>query len=157
LPQLGDTASAQGVEKQLVVVAEFEVLQTNASTESVIGEIQNVIRFVKRQLDLEQVQAFVESVNQAELLGHAVDGADTALHHAAGTVADLLMGIAGRELGPVAIADLSLVRAAVDAALADAQSPVYSSVHSKSLQARSTGQGCHHLKPRKSRKISSFS
>ncbi len=77
-----------------------------------------MIRLVKRQMDLEQVQAFVDGVDQADLPGQNVDSADAAVGQAARAVGDLIVDVAGRELRSVAIPELGLVQAAVDAALA---------------------------------------
>jgi hypothetical protein len=63
-----------------------------------------------------------------------VDGADAAVGQAAGAVGDLVMDVAGGELRSVAIPQLGLVQAAVDAALAVGELAVYSGVHSKSLR-----------------------
>jgi hypothetical protein len=53
--RVGDAAGAQGVEKHFVVAAELDVLQTGALTQGVVGDIEHMIRLVKRQMDLEQV------------------------------------------------------------------------------------------------------
>ncbi len=116
--RVGDTAGAQRVEEHLVVAAQLDVLQTGALAQGVGGEVEDVVRLVKRQMDLEQVQALVDGVDQADLPGQGVDGADAAVGDAAAAVGDLVMDVGRRELRPVAIPELGLVQAAVDAALA---------------------------------------
>ena len=66
---IGDAACAQGVEEDLVVAAQFEVLQAGAVAQGVVGEVEDVVGLVIGQMDLEQVQAVVDGVDQAELAG----------------------------------------------------------------------------------------
>ena len=54
--RIGDAAGAQGVEEDLVVAAQFEVLQAGAVAQGVVGEVEDVIGLVVGQVDLEQVQ-----------------------------------------------------------------------------------------------------
>ena len=93
-----------------------------------------MVGFVVGQMELEQVQAAVDGVDEAELAGQGVDGADAAVADAAGAVGDLVVDVAGGEHGLVAAAQVGLVEAAFDPALAVGQLPAYLGVHSKSLR-----------------------
>src|SRR5438046_10305731 len=62
-----DTAGAQGIEEHLVVAAQLDVLQTGAVAQGVVGEVEDVIRLVKGQVDLEQAQPVVDGVDEREL------------------------------------------------------------------------------------------
>ena len=53
------------------------------SHRGVVGEVEDVIGLVVGQVDLEQVQAPVDGVDEAELAGQGVDGADAAVGDAA--------------------------------------------------------------------------
>src|SRR5438105_2015994 len=116
-----------------------------------------MIGFVIRQMDLEQVQALVDGVDQAELTGHGMEGADPAVREAPAAFGNLIMDVPGGEHRLVAVAELGLVQAAVNAALAVGQFVVYSRVHSKSLRPPGFGEMTYLFKHRKSRDISSFS
>src|SRR5262249_28073998 len=72
--RVGDASGAQGIEKDGIVAAQLDVLQTGALTEGVVGDIEDMIGLVIGQVDLEQVQAPVEGVDQAELAGQGVGG-----------------------------------------------------------------------------------
>ncbi len=154
---IGDAARAQGIEEHLVVAPQFDVLQAGAVTESVVSEVENVIRFVKGQVDLEQVQPVVDGVDQADLSGQGVEGADPAMGDPTAAVTDLLMNVAGREHRLVATTELGLVQAPHDPALALSQLAVDSRVHSKSLLVSRVQETPYSLRPRNRRRISSFS
>ena len=73
-----EAAGAQGVEEDLVVAAEFEVLQTGAVAQGVVGEGQDVVGLVVGEVELEQVEAAVDGVDEADLARQGVEGADAA-------------------------------------------------------------------------------
>jgi hypothetical protein len=62
-----DAARAQRVEVVVVVPAKFDVLQTGAVAQGVVGEVEDVVGFVVGQVDLEDVQPAVDGVDEAEL------------------------------------------------------------------------------------------
>src|SRR5229473_3334463 len=155
--RVGDAASAQGIEKHFVVAAQLDVLQTGAVTEGVVSEVEDVIRLVKRQVELEQVQPVVQSVDQPNLSSQGMDGADAAVTEATLAVADVVMNVARREHRLAAVAELALIQASLDAALAVGQLAGYSRIHSKSLLASGVGKGCYSSNTAKRRRISSFS
>ena len=45
---IGNAAGAEGVEEDFVVAAQFDVLQTSAVAQGVVGEVEDVIGFVVR-------------------------------------------------------------------------------------------------------------
>ena len=141
--RVGDAAGAQGVEEDFVVAAQFEVLQAGAVAQGVVGEVEDVVGLVVGQVDLEQVQAVVDGVDEAELAGQGVDGADAAVADAAGAVGDLVVDVAGGEHRLAAAAQVGLVEAALDAALAVGQLLAYLSFHSKSLLVTGVMRRCH--------------
>ena len=65
---IGNAASAEGVEEVLVVAAQFDVLQTGAAAQGVVGDVEHVVGFVIGQVELEQMQALVDGLDQADAL-----------------------------------------------------------------------------------------
>jgi hypothetical protein len=133
--RVGETLRAQGVEEDLVLAAEFEVLQAGAVTQGVVGEGEDVVGLVVGEVELEQVQVPIEGVDEADLAGEGVEGADTAAADAPGAVGDLVVDVAGGEHGAAAVRDAGFVEAAFEAALAVGQLLAYLGFHSKSLGA----------------------
>src|SRR5262249_51976103 len=121
--------------ENLVIAARLDVLQTGAVTQGVVGEVEDVIGLMKRQVDLEQVQARVDGVDQADVPGQGMDGADAAVGHAAAAVGDLMGEVAGREHRMAASTELSFVQAPLTSAHGVFKFSTYRSMHSKSLLA----------------------
>jgi hypothetical protein len=94
-----------------------------------------MIRFVKGQMDLEEVQAVVEGLDQTDLSGQQVDGADAAVSDAVAAAANFIMDVAGGEHGLVTTPQLGFIQATLNTALAVSQLAGYSRVHSKSLRS----------------------
>ena len=115
-------------------------MQAGAVAQGVVGEVEDVIRLVVGQVDLEQVQPAVDGLGQAQLAHQEVDGADTAVADAPATVADFVVDVAGGEHGLGAAAQVVFVQTFLDAALAAGELLAYSGVHSKSLHGR--GDAC---------------
>ena len=76
--RVGNPLRAQGVEKDLVVAAQFDVFQPRAVAQRVVGQVQHVIRLVIGQMDFQQVHAAVDGLDQAALAGQLVHHADAA-------------------------------------------------------------------------------
>jgi hypothetical protein len=102
-----------------------------------------VVGLVVGQVDLQEVQAAVDGVDQAQASGQQVDGADAAGADAAAAAGDLVMDVAGGEHGSVAATDIGPVQAAFDAALVVVQASSYDGFHSKSLCAWGVGTAHH--------------
>src|SRR5450432_1391640 len=92
-----------------------------------------MIRLVEGQVNLEDVQALVDGVDQTKLAREEMDGADAAVADAVATVAEFVLNVAGGEHGFAAIAERGFVEGASEAALAIGQLPGYSWFRSKSL------------------------
>ena len=91
-----------------------------------------MIRLVKWQVDLEQMEPLVDGVDRADLSHQGVQDADAAVDEPAAAVGDFVMDVAGGERGPGAIAQPSGIEAALKASLAVGQLAGYGSIHSKS-------------------------
>ena len=73
---VGDAFGPQGVEIDLVVAADLQMFQAAAAGQEVVGDVQDVVALVIRQVPLQQVEALVDVVDQSDLLGQQVDGPD---------------------------------------------------------------------------------
>src|SRR5262249_35899306 len=133
--RVGDPLGAQGVEEDLVGAAEFEVLQAGAVCQGVVGEGEDVVGLGGGEVELEQVQATGDGLDEAQLACQGVQGGDAGAAEAAGAVGDLVMNSAGRKHGTAAVGDVGFVKAAREAALAVGQLLAYLGFHSKSLWA----------------------
>jgi hypothetical protein len=51
---VGNAAGSQGVQEDFILAAEFDVLQTRAIAQGVISNIEDAIRFVVGQMDLDR-------------------------------------------------------------------------------------------------------
>ena len=67
--RVGDAFGPQGVEVDLVVAADFEVLQPAAAGQEVVGDVQDVVALVIRQVPLQEVEALVDVVGPARASG----------------------------------------------------------------------------------------
>ncbi len=76
---IGDAARAQGIEQRVVVAPQFEGLETGAIAEGVVGQVEDVVRFVIGQMNLQQVQGLVDGLGQTESVGEPVNGPDAAV------------------------------------------------------------------------------
>ena len=139
-----NAAGAQGVEEDLVVAAEFQVLQTRAVAQGVVGEGQDVVGLVVGEMELEQVQAVVDGVDEADPACQGVQSADAAAADGAGAVGDLVADVGGGEHRPSAAVHVGFVEAAPDAALAVGQLSAYLGFHLKSLRS---SRGAWRLQP----------
>jgi hypothetical protein len=54
------------------------VLQALSTSQEVVGDVQDVIALVVRQVPLEQVEVPVDALDQPQLPGQEVDGPDPA-------------------------------------------------------------------------------
>ena len=75
---VGDAVGAEGVEEDEVVAPQFDVVEAGAVAEGVVGEVEDVVGLVIGEVELEQVESFVDGLGEAELLDQELDGADAA-------------------------------------------------------------------------------
>jgi hypothetical protein len=76
------------------------------------------VGFVVGQVDLEDVQPAVDGLDEAELPGQGVQGADAAVVDAADTAGRLIVDVGGGEHGSVTATEVRLVEAPLEAARA---------------------------------------
>lgn len=75
---IGKALGTEGVEKGGIVAAQLDVLEARAVAEGVVGEVEDVIGIGIGQVQFEQLQASVDSVDQADVLGKFVKQRDAA-------------------------------------------------------------------------------
>src|SRR5262249_37242987 len=118
-----------------VVAAQFEIFQAAAAAQRIVGEIEDMVGLVIRQMDLERVQPAVDDVRQAEALHEEMDGADATATEPVAACAEFVVDVACGKLRVLAVWQLTFVEAALDASLAVAPASSYAGSHSKSLLA----------------------
>ncbi len=120
---VGDASGAQGLKEVLVVASECDILQASAVTEGVVSDVEDVVGIVVGQVLLKQVQSLVDGVNESELSGQGVEGADTAVGDGAGPSSNLVVNVGGSEHWSGAAPEVGFVESALDSALAVIQPP----------------------------------
>ena len=93
---IGDTACAQGIEEHLIVAEQFQILEAGATTQGEVGQGEHMVRFMVRQVEFQQLQTPVESLDQAELPDQRVHGTDATNRDATAAFGDFIMNVAGR-------------------------------------------------------------
>jgi hypothetical protein len=96
---VGDTAGPQSIEEDFVVAEQLQVLQTGAATQRQISQGEHVVRFMIGEVDLQHLQALVERLNQADVLGEGVQGTDAAAGDTPTAFGNFIVDIAGRHHG----------------------------------------------------------
>ena len=73
---VGDAVGAEGVEEDDVVASQLDVVEAGAVAQRVVGEVEDVITLVVREVILEQVETFVDGLGQPEFPHEELNGAD---------------------------------------------------------------------------------
>ena len=129
---VGEAARAQGVQQDLVVAQEFQVLQAGAAAHGVVGDSENVIGFVIGQVNLEEAELLVEGFVQAPVFDEPMDCPEAAAGDSAGALGDLVLDVAGGEDGLEGEGIPAFVEAALDSALAFLEPASENGTHLKS-------------------------
>ena len=102
----------------------------------VVGDVEHVVGFVIGQVDLQQMQALVDGVDQADRLRQQVDGADAAASDGAERLRHFVLDVAGAELGLERHGVFGFVEPAHDSALAFVEPTTENDLHLKSFRER---------------------
>jgi hypothetical protein len=121
----------EGIEIHLVVAKEFQVFQTAPAGQHVVGEVQDVVRLVIGQVDLEQVQATVDLLHQPRRLGQLLNRAEAPHPEAARPFRHLVVDVRRPEHRLFLVAPVAVAETVLDAALAVAEIPLCTLLHSK--------------------------
>ena len=90
---VGDTLGPQGVEIVLVVAEQFQVLETGAADQDVVGEVEDMVGLVVGEVAFEQVEFGVDGVGEAQTLDQQQAGAQAAEASAANFVGDVVVDV----------------------------------------------------------------
>src|SRR4051794_22621207 len=120
------------------------MLQATAAGQEVVGDIQDVVALVIRQVPLEQVEALVDVVDQPDLAGQEMDGTDAAGCDAPDLLGDLIVNVGGGHHRLRAFDARLVLDTAQDSPLASVQLAMDTGVHSKTSWRRRV-KGVNHL------------
>ena len=76
--RVGDAFGPEGIQVDLVVAADLDVLDASAPGQEVVGDVEDVVALVIGQASLEQVEVPVDALDEADLSGQQVDRPDAA-------------------------------------------------------------------------------
>jgi hypothetical protein len=153
--RVGDSLRAQSVEKDLVVATQLDVFQACAVAEGVVGQVEHVIRLVVRAMDLQEVQAAVDGLHEPDFPRQLMHHADAAHADGPHLVSQLHTDVAGCKHRPASILPCPL-QSPLDPPLGFPQTILYPALHSKSSLSPGQRSNRTPLRPRKTRKVSSF-
>jgi hypothetical protein len=105
---VGNSLGAQGVEIDLVVAPKFKVFDPLAAGEDVEGDVQDMVRFVIRQMSFEKVEVPIDTVDQADRSSQHENGADAAGTEAFDATSIFIVDIGGghHRFGSLVLADI---------------------------------------------------
>ena len=132
--RIGNARRAQGIEMVLVVAAQFDVLQTDAVAQGVVGEVEHVIGFVIRQVQLEQMQTLIDRFDQTTTPRQQMESANAAAGDAADLVRYFVMNVAGGQLRLEAEGEVFLIETTFDSTLATGEPATENDLHLKSFR-----------------------
>jgi len=87
---VGNRVSTNGIEKVLVVAPQFDILKTSATTKRVDRKVHHMIRFVIRQMELEQIKPSVDGFGEPKFLCQGDHQRDAAVHDALSFIAQFV-------------------------------------------------------------------
>src|SRR5262249_52047536 len=119
------------VEVDLIVAADFQVFQAAAPGQEVVGQVQDVVALVVRQVPLPEGGAPVGVVGQAGLVGQEGGRPDGARGGVAGPGGEVRADLGGGHHRLGAFDAGPILQAAEDATLAAGETAVDTGVHSK--------------------------
>src|SRR5208283_532662 len=108
------------------------------------------------EMNLQQLQTLVDSIDQAATVGQRVDRPNTTNADAPAPVRNFIVDVAGGHDGFGTTVEVGFVQAALDTALAVGQFLSYDLLHSKSLPVFDCGDNGYAIRHRKRRGVSSF-
>src|SRR3954451_6716025 len=89
----GDAVGAEGVEEDDVVAPQFDVVEASAVAQGVVGEVEDVVTLVVGEVELEQVESFVDGLGQSEFPHQELNGTDPAAGDGPGLIGDLVVDV----------------------------------------------------------------
>ena len=95
--RIGNPLRAQCIQINLVVAKRLQILKAPAVARDVVGDVQHMIRFVIRQMHLEQMHVFVNGIDQPDLARQQMHRANPAMTKPPRAVGHVVADVAGRE------------------------------------------------------------
>ena len=132
-PAVVGSACPESIEESVVVAAEFDVVQAGSVAERIVSDVENVVGFVIRQMDLEEVKSLVDGLRQSELVGEHVDGSDASVSNGSVSMRNVVFDGATGEDRSACGGVVCLVESPSDSGLACAEPGAENRFHSKSL------------------------
>ena len=114
---IGNALGAEGVEEVDIVAAQLDVLEAIAVAKSVVGEIEDMIGFMVKHVNLEEMEFAIDGVDEADALGEEMKGADAAVADAVNTLGDFVVDVAGGEDWAIRAAGFGFIEPTLDTAL----------------------------------------
>ena len=90
---VGDPLGAQGVQIDLVVAPEFQMLQAGATSQQVVGDVQDMIRLAVGQVDLQYVEMPIDGLIQSQPFHHLMYDADPTCRDRSRLIGDFVMDV----------------------------------------------------------------
>src|SRR5262249_20939100 len=136
---VGDAVGAQGVEEDLVVASQLNIVEAGPVAQRVVGEVQDMVGLMVGQVELEQVEPLVDGLSEAEVPHEPLDGGGGAAGDRPGLVGDLVVDVGGGEDGVGRGSGDGPVEPAAEFPLAGGVVSVWNRFHSKSPWGRAMG------------------
>ena len=154
---IGNSLGAQEIQIGFVLPPQLEVFQALRSAQPVVGQVQDVVRLVVRQMHLEQMQALVDRLGQSQLTGQLLHQSDAAVGRADATLGQFVMQLAAAQHRPREIVGkVVLVEPPRQTTLASGDSLPNNLLHSNPFLVAVPHGASTPMKPRARRRSSSF-
>jgi hypothetical protein len=118
---IGNALGSEGVEEVDIVAAEFNVLEAIAVTKGIVGQVKDVVGFMVRHMNLEEMKLQVNSVDESDTAGEEMKDPNTAVADAAHPITDFVVDVAGGEDRTINRRQLGFVKATLNSALVSAE------------------------------------
>ena len=128
---IGDPLGAQGIEVDLVVASQFEMLELGAPGQDVEGDVQHVIGLMVGEMAFEEVEAVVDVGDQSGPAGQQEHGADAAGGQPLDPIGQFVLDVAGGDHGTFPLGPGTILDAAENSPLALPQFVEDIGIHSK--------------------------
>jgi len=128
---IGDPHGAQGIEVDLVVASQFEMLELVSPGQDVEGDVQDVIGFMVRQVPFEELKLLVERGDQPGPAGQQEHGTNTAAGQPPDPIGQFVLDVAGGDHGAFPLGPGTIFDAAENSVLALPQFVQDIGIHSK--------------------------
>ena len=94
---VGDAVGAECVEEDDVVASQFDVVEASAVAQCVVGEVQNVVTLVIREVVLEQVESLIDGLSEPEFPHEELNGPNAPAGDGLGLGGGVVVDVGGGE------------------------------------------------------------